>query len=82
MQNRLNKPFASTRKFKKFDVFVKQDNKIKKIYFGDIRYEDYTQHKDKARRKSFRARHGCDPVSKLDKTTPKYWSCQYLWNNK
>jgi len=49
----------------------------KTIRFGARGYEDYTQHKDKKRRKSFRARHRCDEVT--DKNTARYWSCEYLW---
>ncbi|MGC9310064.1 MAG: hypothetical protein ACP5D2_05220 [Candidatus Nanoarchaeia archaeon] len=45
-----------------------------------MRYEDFTQHKDKERRRRFRLRHGCNPVSKLNKATPKFWACQKLWN--
>lgn len=77
---KLNVPFKSNRKFKKFQVCVKDKRgNVVNPHFGDNRYEDYTQHKDPARRKNFRSRHNCDPVSKLDKTTPRYWSCQFLW---
>ena len=78
----LNKPFQSDVKGKKFSVYVKdKEGNIKKVNFGAKGYEDYTEHRDKKRRASFRARHKCDPVSKLDKSTPKYWACQYLWND-
>ncbi len=76
---KLNKPFKSNRKFKKKQVCIKKGNKIINIHYGDNRYSDFTKHKDKKRRKSFRARHKCDPVNKLDKTTAKYWACQDLW---
>jgi len=76
---KLNKPFPSDVKGKKYSVYVKDDGVVKKINFGAKGYEDYTRHKDPVRRKSFRARHGCDPVSKLDKATARYWSCTYLW---
>jgi hypothetical protein len=76
----LNKPFKSNKKFKKKQVCVKdkKDN-IVNPHYGDTRYKDFTQHKDPERRKNFRKRHKCDPISKLDKTTPKYWACQDLW---
>jgi len=77
---KLNKPFKSERSFKKLQVCVKdKKGKIKNIHFGDNSYEDWTSHKDSKRRKNFRKRHGCDPVSKLKKTSAKYWSCSKLW---
>lgn len=76
----LNKPFPSDRKNKKLQVCVRDElGNIKNVHFGDMRYQDFTQHRDIDRRRSFRARHGCDPVSKLDRTTAKYWACQKLW---
>lgn len=80
---KLNSPMPSNRKFKKFQVYARdREGRVKSIHFGDVRYSDYTIHKNLKRLKSFRARHGCDPVSRLDKATPKYWSCQYLWNRR
>lgn len=52
---------------------------IKVINFGHVDYEDFTQHKDSERRKSFRSRHNCDPVKELNKLSARYWTCQYLW---
>lgn len=76
----LNQPFDSNRKFKKKQVCVKDNSgKIVNIHYGDKRYEDFTQHKDKERRKSFRARHGCDKLNKGDMTTPRWWACEDLW---
>jgi hypothetical protein len=76
----LNKPFKSDRKFKKKQVCVKDvAGKIKNIHYGDKRYEDFTQHKDKKRRESFRARHKCDELTKKDKATAKWWACEDLW---
>jgi hypothetical protein len=76
----LNKPFKSNRKFKKLQVCVKDNSeKIVNTHFGDNRYINYTIHKDKERRKRFRLRHGCDNISKLDKTSPKYFACEVLW---
>lgn len=75
---RLNQPFPSNRKFKKLQVYVRDPNgKVVNIHFGDNRYEDYTQHKDKERRRLFRLRHGCKDAT--DKTTARYWACKELW---
>lgn len=78
----LNKPIPSNRKGKKFMVYVQnpESKRINTVHFGAEGYSDYTIHKDKKRMERFRQRHKCDPVSKLDKTKPKYWACEYLWN--
>ena len=58
---------------KKFVVVAKKGDKTKTIRFGD---QKMTIKKDQpGRRKSFRARHGCDsrPPSKM---TARYWSCK------
>ena len=73
-----NKPFRAPPGDKhKFVVKSCFDNVEKIIRFGARGYEDYTQHKDKKRRKNFRARHKCDEVK--DKNTARHWSCEYLW---
>jgi len=75
-----NKPkkYKGKGKFKK-RVLAKEGDKIKILNYGHKDYEDYTTHKDKDRRKNFRARHNCDPVSNLSKLTKRYWACQDLW---
>ena len=81
----LYKPFKSQRKNKKFSVYVKgKDGKPKLIHFGDSRYEDFTQHKDKKRRESYRKRASKIKNKKGEytyklKDTPNYWSYNYLW---
>ena len=40
----------SSRKYKKYMI---KNNDGKYIHFGDIRYEDYTKHKDKDRRDNY-----------------------------
>lgn len=76
---KLNKTFKSERKFKKLQVCVKEgkEGNITNVHFGDSRYEDYTIHKDKIRRKNFRTRHNCNTAK--DKTTARYWACKELW---
>lgn len=68
---------------KVFDSWRKEKKKVvcwkdKLIHFGAKGYEDYTQHKDKKRRASFRARHKCD-TDKPKKTTARFWACEELW---
>ena len=76
---RLNKP-SRIRKGqvsygrKKFQVFVKSGNKVKRVTFGDPNMK--IKKSSPARRKSFRARHRC--ATAKDKTTPRYWSCK-MW---
>ena len=62
---------------KKFKVYVKDGDKVKKVMLGDPnlsikRFSD-------AKRKSFRARHKCDTAK--DKTKARYWSCKF-WESK
>ena len=47
----LYKQTKSTRKGKKGMVYVMKDGKKRLIHFGDSSMKDYTQHKDKNRRK-------------------------------
>ena len=75
----LENPFKSWKKEKKKVVFVKnpETGKIRTIHYGDSNYEDFTTHKDKNRRNSFRARHKCNEAK--DKLTKRYWACKDLW---
>ncbi len=57
---------------KKSKVYVKDGAKIKKVMFGDPKMT--IKKNNKARRKSFRARHNCDNPG--PKTKAKYWSCK------
>ena len=80
----LYKPFKSKAKNKKFSVYVMKNGKKALINFGDSRYEDFTQHKDKKRRESYlkRAKGIKDKAGNLtwkDKNTSNYWSVHYLW---
>ncbi|PSR08334.1 MAG: hypothetical protein C7M88_10225 [Candidatus Arcticimaribacter sp.] len=81
----LYKPFKSKAKNKKYSVYVMKDGKKKLIHFGDSRYEDFTQHKDKERRKSYLKRakgikNKKGDLTYKDKNTANYWSIKLLWN--
>ena len=67
----LNKPKKGGPK--KFYVFVKDGDKIKKISWGDTTGLKAKLNNKKARA-SFVARHQCD--TKNDKTTAGYWACR------
>ena len=72
----LNKPFRTPGGPKKFSVYVKNEKgNVVKVNFGDPNME--IKRDDPARRKSFRARHGCDK-NPGPKWKAKYWSC-YQW---
>ena len=81
---RINKPSRITKgepgyKRKKFKVYVKDGDKVKKVMFGDPglsikRFSD-------ERRRSFRARHKCDSNPPKDKTKARYWSCRF-WESR
>ena len=64
----------STRKNKKY-MIQRPDGKW--IHFGDLRYEDYTYHKDDKRRKSFLFRNW--RWASADKYSPAYLSFILLW---
>ena len=68
----LNKPKRGGPK--KFYVFVKDGDKIKKVTFGDPNMS--IKRDSPERRKSFRARHNCDNPG--PKTKARYWSC-FQW---
>ena len=57
---------------KKFKVYVLDNNRVKKIMFGDPNLS--IKKHIPARKKSFLARHQCKTAR--DKTTPRYWSCK------
>lgn len=57
---------------KKFYVYVKDGDKVKKVTFGGTTGLS-VKLDDPEARKSFSARHNC-PAQK-DRTTPAYWSC-------
>lgn len=69
-----NRPVPSTRPGKKFMVRACDGGRERLVHFGA---EGYGHNYSAAARKSFRARHQCD--ARLDKLTPRYWACQYLW---
>jgi len=80
----LYKPFKSTAKGKKMSVYVMKDGKKKLIHFGDSNMQDFTQHGDKERRKSYLARSAKirDKNGNLtanDKNSANYYSRRFLW---
>ncbi len=76
-QVELDKPFrlpaGST---KKFGVYVKDGDRVKKVTFGDPNTE--IRRDDPEARANFRARHSCDTAT--DKTSARYWSCR-MWED-
>lgn len=73
----LDKPFRlPAGASKKFGVYVKDGDKIKKVTFGDPKME--IRRDDPQARANFRSRHSCDTAT--DKTSARYWSCQ-MWES-
>lgn len=71
----LDKPFRLPEgSSKKFGVYVKSGDKIKKVTFGDPNME--IRRDDPDARSNFRSRHSCDTAT--DKTSARYWSCR-MW---
>lgn len=71
-----NRPVPSTNPEKKFMVRACAKGRERLVHFGG---KGYGHNYSPRARRSFRARHRCDPAGKLDKLTPRYWACQYLW---
>ena len=69
-----------TAKNKKWKAIFYDDKgkKIKTTQFGDNRYLDYTQHKDKERRDKYRSRHKKD-LEKGNYMSAGYLSYYLLW---
>ena len=70
---------------KKFSVYVMKDGKKRLLHFGDSTMEDFRQHKDEKRRKSYLARSGgirnkAGKLTANDKNSANYWSRKVLWN--
>ena len=79
-----NKPIRSNRKNKKKMVLVKRGDKVKLVHFGQKGYEDFTQHKDKKRRKNYLTRSAgirnkAGKLTKDDPFSPNYWARRELW---
>ena len=60
-------------------------SKKKLIHYGDSRYEDYTQHKDKKRQASYLARakgikNKNGELTYKDKNSANYWAVNKLWS--
>tara|TARA_R110000796_G_scaffold184763_2_gene301318 strand:+ start:539 stop:847 length:309 start_codon:yes stop_codon:yes gene_type:complete len=78
----ISKSNAKNKKFTAVFFHYKDGKKvkIKTTQFGDSRYEDYTQHKDKERRKLYRGRHKKD-LSKGTYMNAGYLSFYLLWGD-
>ena len=79
-----NKPIPSDKKNKKKMVLVKRGDRIKLVHFGQKGYEDFTQHKDKKRRKNYLTRSAGiknkdGKLTKDDPFSPNYWARKELW---
>ena len=86
---KLNVPFKSNVKNKKYSVYVKdpKTNKTVKVNYGHTSYDDYTVHKDPERRRRFIARftkikNKSGEYVKDDITSPTYHSLRHLWGYK
>ena len=70
------KLYISTRKYKKYMIY--DPIKKKFIHFGDIRYEDFTHHKDELRRERYHARHKARKKI-INPYAPHHLSLNILW---
>ena len=70
----LNKPRRIQGGNKKFEVFVMDGGKVKRVTFGDPNMQ--IRRDNPKARANFRSRHSCDTAT--DKTSARYWSCR-MW---
>jgi hypothetical protein len=70
----LNKPRRIQGGNKKFEVFVQDGDKVKRVTFGDPNMQ--IRRDNPKARANFRSRHSCDTAT--DKTSARYWSCR-MW---
>ena len=84
----LYKPWVNKTKSRfKYWVYVRSDTKkgYKKIGFGHKDYEDYTQHRDKERQRSYLARakgikNKKGELTYKDRNSANYWAVK-LWSS-
>lgn len=80
--------FKSKRSYKKFAAILVDNNKIMfEIHFGDLRYQDYRQHRSEKRKNNYlsRAMEIKDQLGRLTRDnilSPNWWSINLLWNEK
>jgi uncharacterized pyridoxamine 5'-phosphate oxidase family protein len=67
-------PYKSDKDGKKFYIIT---NENKKVYFGAAGYEDFTTHKDEARKQRYKARHKNEDWDDINSAA--FWSRFYLW---
>jgi len=71
----------SDRPDKKYLAEIHDKNKIDKVYFGDTRYEDFTNHKDEKRKEKYISRHKKnEDWTKSGLKTAGFWARWVLWN--
>jgi hypothetical protein len=71
-------PYKSDKPDKKYYIIT---DSLRKVYFGDSNYEDYTMHKDPKRKEAYIRRHmNNEDWSKSGIDTAGWWSRWYLWN--
>jgi hypothetical protein len=70
----------SANPLKKFTA-IRLNPTLKHIFFGDSKYEDYTQHNDDERKRAYLSRHKAnEDWNDLD--TAGAWAKHILWNKK
>jgi len=76
LENRYGNNFPASQHNKKWVVEFDTGTRI---YFGDNRYQDYTQHGDLKRKKAYISRHKAREDWN-DYTTAGFWAKHILWN--
>lgn len=80
----LYRPVKSSNPKKKGMVYVKKDGSKKLLHFGDSSMKDFTQHKDKQRKKNYLTRSAgikdkSGNLTANNKNSANYWSRKINW---
>ena len=68
---------------KKYRVYLEVDGKEQHVDFGAAGYQDYTKHKEEARKALYLGRHKTrEDWTKSGLLTPGFWARWILWNQK
>ena len=70
--------YPSTRKDKRYTVYVPKKDTLIKVDFGSPAYDNYTIHRDARRKQQYQQRHKNDRLN--DPYSAGFWSWYVLWN--
>jgi hypothetical protein len=80
------RPASDGKHKEEVDIIHPITRKVVTIRYGNIDYEDFTQHHDEKRKENYLARSGGirrkdGSLTKDDPTSPNYWARRELWDS-